>query len=185
MSVKDKKRGRPKAETSQLSAISIIECAKHLMQQDGKIPSIRKLAATLEVDAMAIYHYFANKNTLLEAVTVSLIQAIYEPKSTEHWQQELQRLCKSYLSLLSNHSGLLQTFLSMTTTGPAQVFITRFNIAVAPLQLEPKAQEDALDLLVDFIHGYALAIECNTENTLDMRQLEGPLSLYIRALENS
>ena len=62
MSVKDKKRGRPAGAANQLSGKSIIESAKLLMCEEGKIPSIRKLASSLGVDAMAIYHYFKNKN---------------------------------------------------------------------------------------------------------------------------
>lgn len=79
MSVKQKKRGRPKGSKKQLSSVVIMDCVKKLMLEEGKVPSIRKIAVTLDVDAMAIYHYFSNKDALLEAVTVSLIDEIYEP----------------------------------------------------------------------------------------------------------
>ncbi len=41
MSVKEKKRGRPKGSGSQLSTQAIMDMAKTLMQEEGKIPSIR------------------------------------------------------------------------------------------------------------------------------------------------
>ena len=58
MSVKQTKRGRPLQK--QLSQEIIIDQAKQLMLEKGKPPSIRALAAALNVDAMAIYHYFKN-----------------------------------------------------------------------------------------------------------------------------
>ncbi len=184
MSVKEKKRGRPSGPSGQLSADKIIIAAKFLMVDNGKIPSIRQLAGSLDVDAMAIYHYFANKNALLEAVTVSLIEAIYEPKGTEAWQTELTTLCNSYLSLLQGHPGLLQTFLGMTPTGPANVFVGRFYIAIAPLNLTSEQVKEALDLLVDYLHGFALSLECGgAASGLTIEQAEGPLRFYIRALE--
>jgi AcrR family transcriptional regulator len=184
MSVKEKKRGRPSGTSGQLSADKIIIAAKSLMIDNGKIPSIRQLAGSLEVDAMAIYHYFSNKNALLEAVTVSLIEAIYEPKDNEAWQAELMALCNSYLSLLQAHPGLLQTFLGMTSTGPANVFVARFYMAIASLNLTPEQAKNALDLLVDYLHGFALSLECGGgASGLTIVQAEGPLRFYIYALE--
>lgn len=86
MSVNEKKRGRPTAKQSQLSAESILESAKLLMKKDGKIPSVRLLATQLDVDPMAIYYYFKNKNALLEALTTSLVEDIYQPQANEDWQ---------------------------------------------------------------------------------------------------
>ncbi|MGU3846002.1 TetR/AcrR family transcriptional regulator, partial [Vibrio diabolicus] len=74
MSVNEKKRGRPAAKLSQLSAESILDSSKSLMKKDGKVPSIRSLATQLNVDPMAIYHYFKNKSALLEALTTSLVE---------------------------------------------------------------------------------------------------------------
>jgi AcrR family transcriptional regulator len=184
MFVKEKKRGRPSGTSGQLSADKIIVAAKSLMIDNGKIPSIRQLAGSLNVDAMAIYHYFANKNALLEAVTVSLIEAIYEPKDNKDWQTELMALCNSYLSLLQAHPGLLQTFLGMTSAGPANVFVDRFYMAIAPLNLTSEQVKDALDLLVDYLHGFALSLECGgVTSGLTIEQAEGPLRFYIRAIE--
>ncbi|MCP4323602.1 MAG: helix-turn-helix transcriptional regulator, partial [Alteromonadales bacterium] len=56
-----KKRGRPKNKDRQLNQDIIIYMAKTLMREQGVIPSIRGLARALDVDAMAIYHYFENK----------------------------------------------------------------------------------------------------------------------------
>lgn len=186
MSVKDKKRGRPKGATSQLSAQIIIDMAKSLMREEGNIPSIRKLASHLNVDSMAIYHYFSNKNTLLESITTSLIDDIYEPQANSNWKLELKKLCTSYLALLNDYSGLLETLLGMSSDSPAGVFIERFHAVVEPLNLSDESKKNGLDLLVDYLHGFALALNCSTDGSkLNVEMLEGPVGMYCIALENS
>ncbi|KEQ16738.1 TetR/AcrR family transcriptional regulator [Endozoicomonas numazuensis] len=183
MMVKEKKRGRPTQVQSNLTGEKIVQCARRLMLEEEKVPSIRRVSGELGVDAMAIYYYFNNKAALLEAVTVSLIEGIYEPTGTNDWQKELTLLCHSYLELLKNHAGLLETMLSMSSPGPAQVFTERFYTALSPLHLDKKTEKDALDLLADYLHGFALAMHCNnSSSSLSSDQLEGPLQFCIRAL---
>jgi len=183
MSVKDKKRGRPSEAKRLLNSESIITQAKLLMEQDGKVPSIRQLALRLGVDAMAIYHYFKNKNALLDAMTLSLMNDIYEPTLNEDWEGELRRLCVSYLELLDKYSGLLETLLSLKSQGPTETFTVRFNTVVSHLDLEKSIADDALGLLVDYLHGFALAMKCNPDrDSLNSDMIDGALKLYCRAI---
>ncbi|WP_045393767.1 TetR/AcrR family transcriptional regulator [Vibrio rotiferianus] len=183
MSVNEKKRGRPAAKQSQLSAESILDSAKSLMKKDGKVPSIRSLATQLNVDPMAIYHYFKNKNALLEALTTSLVEEIYQPKVNEDWQSELKSLCISYIELLREYNGLLQTMLSMTSHGPAQVFTERYQIIVQPLSLSPQVEKDSLDLLADYLHGFAFSISCcHDASLIKTEMMDGPLNLICSSL---
>ncbi|QJB56063.1 TetR/AcrR family transcriptional regulator [Pseudodesulfovibrio sp. zrk46] len=184
MTVKLKRRGRPGRDEEGLSAEAIVDCFRTTMLERGELPTIRQVAEKLDVDPMAIYHYFKNKAVLLEAVAVSLMESIYRPTGAREWQEELRELCRSYLALLQDHTGLLETMLSMTTIGPAEVFAERFQIVMQPLGLSDGELKNALDLLADYLHGFALAMRCNwssEELTYDM--LEGPLSLYVRGLE--
>lgn len=197
MSVKDKKRGRPSRKASTLSEARIIDTAKSLLLADGKIPSIRKLATALDVDAMAIYHYFSSKNALLVAITSSLVDSIYQPGSTspitiDNWQQELHTLSASYLSLLTRYPGLLHTFLSMDASSPAAIFTDRYGLTIAPLALSAEQTKYGLDLLADYLHGFAFAMECAAtvpSNSSTPTQLipmpdmiTGPLQLYCAGL---
>jgi len=184
MSVKDRKRGRPTASSGLLSREIIVDKAKELMRIEGKVPSIRKLATALQVDAMAIYHYFDNKNALLEAITLSLIEAIYQPEISHQWQAELRQLSLSYLGLLQQYPGLLETMLAMTTDGPAAVFIERFQTAVTPLNLTDATLKNCLDFLVDYLHGLALAVNCAQGAHEIEPLLEGPLNFYMTSLEH-
>jgi hypothetical protein len=185
MVVNIKKRGRPKGSKNKLTPPAILNRVKKLMRSEGKIPSIRKLAAALNVDPMAIYYYFSNKNELLEAVTVSLIKEIYLPLGTDNWQEELKSLCKSYLKLLMDYPGLLEIMLTMDSEGPANIFIQRFHIALVPLKIDKTILKNALDLLADYLHGFALAMNCNPEDkSLNIDSADGPLNLYIKAISS-
>ncbi|MBY6096432.1 TetR/AcrR family transcriptional regulator [Ferrimonas balearica] len=177
MTVKTGKRGRP----SHLNAERIVECARAMLAEQGKIPSIRALSAALSVDPMAIYHYFPNKAALLEAVCLALIEAIHHPAGQD-WRTEIRTLCLSYLTLLQAHPGLLDTLLSMDGSGPAQVFIARYERALQPLALPQPVLNDSRDLLVDYLHGYALAMQ-TSQGKLDLSHLDGPLAFWIRALQ--
>lgn len=134
---------------------------------------------------MAIYHYFSSKAVLLEAVTVALVSDIYRPEGNEDWQSEVLRLCRSYLLLLNRHPGLLETMLSMKKYGPAEVFRQRFELALSPLSLRQKTADDLLNLIADYLHGFALAVDCQDEpDKLPVNDIEGPLRLVMRVLEN-
>ncbi|WP_434763631.1 TetR/AcrR family transcriptional regulator [Vibrio fortis] len=183
MSVKDQKRGRPKVGDRQLSAEGILATAKVMMREGGKIPSIRALATQLGVDAMAIYHYFKNKSELLEAITVSLMQEIVEPDEQLDWKDNIYRLSTSYLTILNDHPGLLETLLTMKSLSPVEVFSQRFEASIASLNLSEEQRNTARDLLVDYLHGYALALNCNPDRTeLTAEMIEKPMALYYLAL---
>ncbi|MCF4176911.1 TetR/AcrR family transcriptional regulator [Vibrio sp. McD22-P3] len=169
-----------------MSSDAILDMAKSLMKAEGKIPSIRKLATNLNVDAMAIYYYFENKNKLLEAITTSLVEDIYEPIVSDDWKSELYKLCTSYLSLHADYPGLLETMLSMEVYGPAEVFYEKFEQVVKPLSLGEVATINGISLLADYLHGYVLAMNCNSDRkALDISMLKGPLQMYCIALENT
>ena len=183
MSVKDQKRGRPKVGDRQLSAEGILATAKVMMREGGKIPSIRARATQLGVDAMAIYHYFKNKSELLEAITVSLMQEIVEPDEQLDWKDNIYRLSTSYLTILNDHPGLLETLLTMKSLSPVEVFSQRFEASTASLNLSEEQRNTARDLLVDYLHGYALALNCNPDRTeLTAEMIEKPMALYYLAL---
>lgn len=179
----EKRRGRPQKEARGLTADAIVAKAKTMMQSSKTVPSIRGLANELNVDAMALYYYFKNKNALLEAVTTSLIAEVYQPEGKGEWREELCTLCKSYLTILSRYDGLLQTLLTMQSTSPSDVFIGRFHQVVAPLNLTEERKKAFLDLLVDYLHGFSVAWSCDQSNTLSLEHVNAPLNFLLQRIE--
>ncbi len=178
-----KKRGRPQKENLQLNSTLILECAKKLLLEENKIPSIRKIALKLNIDPMSIYYYFPNKNSLLEEITSSLMKNIYKPKNSNDWKNELKLLSKSYLNLLSDYPGLLEIMLQMESSEPANEFINRLRIVLSNLELNDEHFNSALCLLADYLHGVALAIQCDSKNKLSINQIDRPLLLFVKAIE--
>jgi hypothetical protein len=74
--------------------------------------------------------------------------------------------------------------LSMSDVGPAQIFISRFHAIISPLKLADSDVKSAMDLLVDYLHGFALAMRCNDGSLpLAIDMAEGPIKFYLDALE--
>ncbi len=167
-----KNRGRPTNKDRQLNQELIIYMGKALMREQGEVPSIRGLARALNVDAMSIYHYFENKNSLLEAILTSLMDSIYFPKQNLQWQESLFLLTESYLTLLRNYKGLLETLITMSDDGPIMVFAERFNKIITPLNLSTEKQTQSLSLLLSFLHGQALLpVKDIDASHLELKQL--------------
>jgi len=181
----ESKRGRPLKNDKGLNKELIIDKAKYMMLNSGKIPSIRAISKELMVDPMALYYYFKNKNLLLEEITKSLISDIYEPSQSSNWQLELSRLSKSYLTILYQYEGLLHILLSMTSIGPAEVFINRFNSIMRPLNIGERQEKLFLDVLVDYLHGVSIALACDKSNSLTIDYVDQPLEFLIRGIKFS
>lgn len=150
-----------------------------------KVPSIRQLATALDVDPMAIYHYFLNKREMLAAVAASILETIYQPKHGTSWKRELSKLAVSYVEVLREYPGLLETMLSTPTVAPVQVFSDRFDTAISSLNIDDRTRTDTLNLMVDYLHGFAFAANCLGEQThlLKTKDVAKPMRLLFLALE--
>ena len=181
MKVKRKKQGRPRISEKKLESIYIIQTAKSLILSECKVPSIRKLASELNVDPMAIYYYFPNKQAILEAVTMSLIGEIYAPNSIVSWRENLMSLCKSYLKLLASYPDLLQIILSVSAEGPTSIFQERFETAIEKLNLAKNKKKIVMSVLIDYIHGFSLA----SHGCISIDLTDAPLNFIFDALKKS
>lgn len=154
--------------------------AKTLMRERSDVPSIRAIARALNVDAMAIYHYFDNKNSLLNAILISLMDSLYFPQKQLAWKDSLFLLSKSYINLLRNYRGLLETLIAMPAGGPLGIFSDHFNKIISPLNLSPEKQKHTFQLLLNFLHGFALLPfeECAEDDFLQL------LRLYCKTIED-
>lgn len=98
-------------------------------------------------------------------------------------EKELKLLCKSYLKLLRDNSALLEIMLSMKSESPAELFNSRFYTAISPLDVDKETASDLMNLLVDYLHGVALAMKCNSDDeSLIIDSIDGPLHLYFKLL---
>ena len=173
----NKKRGRPRKGEQILSRSEILERALTLVLDRGREVGVREIARSLGVDPMALYHYFADKDALYEALVAHLVDKVYRPRRTPDWRGELEALMMSYLQLLAGHRGVLRTILRLASRakGPAQMFRRRFETAVASLDLSAADGFTAMSAAVDFVHGFAAALEYAEEGTLTVENARGSI----------
>lgn len=75
------------AKRDKLSNAGIVSAALAMIDAHGeKAFSMRKLAAALNVDPMAIYHHHANKAALMQAVLDAMLREFNPPATTGDWR---------------------------------------------------------------------------------------------------
>lgn len=148
--------------SSRLRPDLIVDAASTLLEAEGKL-TMRTLAQRLQVDPMAVYHYFPNKEALVQAVAsrrygrLDAVAAGFSPE--EDWQARTAALATAYLELACSAPVLVRTLASgaADSGAPARHFAEAFARATEGLELKDGRFDNAMHALVDFIHGYALA----------------------------
>lgn len=158
-----RRAGRPRRTASALDNATILQAALALLEEKGQAFSMRALAQSLGVDAMALYHYYAGKEELLLALMAQHFAALdpQRPPFTRR-QTPLRRLlglCALYLELISAtpYFVRLMARAMVTQADVGERFSALFELALEGLGLDKKTRLRGHDTLVDFLHGYALA----------------------------
>ena len=158
-----RRAGRPRRIAPALDNATILQAALALLEEQGEAFSMRALALSLGVDAMALYHYYAGKEELLLALMAQRFAALdpRQPPFTRR-QTPLRRLlalCALYLELISATPYFVRLMARglVTQDDVAERFTALFELAVDGLSPDKKTRLRGRDTLVDFLHGYALA----------------------------
>ena len=98
-----------------LSKERIIAAALRFVDKYGaESLTMRKLGAELGVEAMALYRYFLNKESLLHGVLDDLlVSMVGSPQAKADWRSEVLRFSRSFRRLASEHPS----FFSLLMTG--------------------------------------------------------------------
>ncbi|MFZ4876037.1 TetR/AcrR family transcriptional regulator [Janthinobacterium sp. Mn2066] len=158
-----RRAGRPRRITPALDSDAILQTALQLLEEKGEAFSMRALAHSLGVDAMALYHYYAGKEELLQALMVRHFAAL-DPQlppftARQKPPRRLLALCALYLELISPTPYFVRLMARglVSQSDIAERFTTLFEMALAGLALSNKTRLRGRDAIVDFLHGYALA----------------------------
>ncbi|HEY8607928.1 MAG TPA: helix-turn-helix domain-containing protein [Noviherbaspirillum sp.] len=145
-----------------LSHDKILRAAVAVLEGEGRL-TMRRLAQLLGVDPMAVYHYFPNKDALFAAVAIHVFGKIdsLRPQMERQasWTDRLKTLARGYMALVRG-----APYLTRVLAGDARLsaevsacFQHLFDVALGDLELDAKHRRASMNLLVDFIHGYAMA----------------------------
>jgi AcrR family transcriptional regulator len=156
-----KRSGRPRAGAERLSRTAILTAALRIVDDEGiDALTMRRLAATLEVNPMSLYHHLPNKAAVLaglaELVFADLEQS--DPGDTVPWEEQLKVAARAYRSALRAHPNLALQVLSDTSAVSEVVVVTvePYYRALDRAGLSPRQIFESVNTIVDFIHGFTL-----------------------------
>lgn len=114
---------RPPADQPLLTPDRIIATALVLIDQDGiDALSTRRLATELGVSSKAVYHYYANKDELLHAVYLAILDELDQPEDQgDAWPDQLRRRAHSLRRLAHRHPSFLTGFLQHDEPAPREL----------------------------------------------------------------
>lgn len=96
---------------AKLSRETIVRAAMEILDREGERGfSMRKLAADLGVDPMALYHHFANRRALLHAVLETMMAQCPVPPPGKDWREDLRNLCNGLRDLARRHPGTFRAY---------------------------------------------------------------------------
>jgi AcrR family transcriptional regulator len=119
--------------------------------------TIRSLAQSLGVKPMAVYHYVANKDEILDGIVDLVFSEIELPKVGRDWRAEIRRRAHSARRVLRAHPWAIGLMESRTSPGPAT--LRHHDVVIATLRdagFAPELTAHAYALLDSYTYGFAL-----------------------------
>jgi TetR/AcrR family transcriptional regulator, tetracycline repressor protein len=173
------KPGRPKSGQERLTRARILSTALALTDAQGvEALNMRRLASALGVDPMAIYHHVPNKRALLAGITELAFDALQVPQAEGmRWQDQVRAFAQGYRTLIQAHPQLVLHLVADLESGAGAILRANEMLYTALVEagLPPRLVVHAADLVVDYLHGVALAEGLQRTQrpgeTQDLRQL--------------
>lgn len=152
--------GRPKVGSEKLTEKKILEAGLNFIDSYGVEQfTMRQLARALAVDPMAIYYYFENKQKLFASLAELICKEFILDKNLKTWQKQLKTFAHAYYNLSKKHRHFIlyaindiQTAVVAAAPINEQLYSILHKAGLTPLQVISVA-----DLLIDYLHGLALA----------------------------
>ena len=168
-----KRSGRPRAGEERLSREAILTAALRIVDDEGiDALTMRRLAATLEVNPMSLYHHLPNKAAVLGGLAELVFAGLEQPDpgDTVSWDEQLKVAARAYRNALRAHPNLALQVLSDTSAVSEVVVVTvePFYRALDRAGLSARQVFEAANTLVDFIHGFSLAEASVRSETFDL-----------------
>lgn len=157
---RDRRRpGRPAGGLA-LTRERILAVALRLIDRHGLAAlTMRRLAAELGVDPMAIYHHLPGKDALIAGLVRQVRAELRLPPAGATWQERVRAFARAQRALFLAHPQLLLPLVTdpeAAAAGALEVSEELFA-ALATAGLPPHTIVRAADLVVDYVHGFALA----------------------------
>ena len=141
-----------------LTPQAVVTTALALADRHGlEALTMRGLARELGVEAMSLYHHFASKDALLDAMVDRVYAAILLPEASGQWRAELRRRSVSVRQVLHAHPWALPLMESRRAPGPANLAYHEANIAcLRAAGFTPEQVAHAYAMVDAFVYGFVL-----------------------------
>jgi AcrR family transcriptional regulator len=141
-----------------LSRQRVLETAMALADQGGlESLSMRKLGQELGVEAMALYHHFANKGEVLDGIVDLVFSELDLPDAAVDWKAAMRRRAISVREALARHRWAIGLMESRRNPGLAN--LRHHDAVIGGLRAGGFTVEmaaHAYSLLDSYIYGFAL-----------------------------
>jgi AcrR family transcriptional regulator len=149
---------RPAEPRVRLTRERVIETAVARADAGGlEALSMRKLGQELGVEAMALYHHFANKDALVDTMVDVVFSEIDVPEAGPDWRAAMRRRAISVRDALLRHRWAIGLMESRRTPGPAN--LRHHDAVIGSLRsggFDIAMAAHAYSLLDSYIYGFAL-----------------------------
>jgi AcrR family transcriptional regulator len=115
-------RAKSEPPRASLSREAVLRAAVELADERGiEMLSMRKLAETLDVEAMSLYNHVANKDDLLDGMVDAVIAEVDLPDAATPWMAAMRRRAISAHAMLLRHPWASILVVSRINVGPAML----------------------------------------------------------------
>lgn len=148
---------KSRAPRNTLDRESIVDATRGLLDSEGAEQlTMRRLADTLGVRPMALYHHFRNKDELLNSIVESVFGEIYLPVPSGDWRAELAARSRSLRAVLTAHPWA-PPFME-TRTNPGSVLLKHHEATLETMRrsgFSVRAAAHSYAILDAFVYGFA------------------------------
>jgi AcrR family transcriptional regulator len=168
-----KRSGRPRAGEERLSREAILTAALRIVDDEGiDALTMRRLASTLGVNPMSLYHHLPNKAAVLAGLAELVFADLEQPDPGDAvpWQDQLKDAARTYRNALQAHPNLALQVLSDPAAVSDVVVVTvePFYRALDRAGLSARQIFESVNTLVDFIHGFTLGEAAVRSETFEL-----------------
>jgi AcrR family transcriptional regulator len=163
--------GRPRPGEPRLSRSAILEAALRIVDEDGIAAlTMRRLAADLGVNPMSIYHHLPGKAAVLAGTVEHVFSRLPVPAGDGPWQERLTSAAHAYRRIVRAHPNLALQIISdpAAVSGALVAAGEPFYAALEQAGLPPRAIVEAVDTVIDFIHGFMLGEAASASGTFEL-----------------
>lgn len=119
--------------------------------------TMRRLGATLGVEAMSLYKHVANKEALLEGMVDRVIGAIAIPEEGSHWRSAMAQRAASARAVLARHAWVIGLLEAGATPGPhAMRYLDAIIGSLRAAGFSMEGAGRAFMLLDSYVYGHVI-----------------------------